>query len=109
MIRKTLYKLFCWVRDYASVDAEGESIGYANSVKRRRHTGPLLSHSDNSIRSTGMTFYMYAATGGTVIETSFYNEKNDRNDNQLYIIPEGENFSEVLGQIVSMERIKSWH
>jgi len=110
MIRKFLHKLFCWVRDYGDNDSE-EIVGY--STKRRpkgSQRGITVSpDSSSSIRSNGMTFYMYAAEGGTVIETSFFNDKTDRNDNRLYIIPDGEAFSDTLGQIVSMERMRSWH
>lgn len=78
-----------------------------NSVRPRRKG--IVSPSEQSLRSNGMTFYMYAAEGGTVIETTFYDHKNDCNDNRLYIIPDGNDFTSTLGQIVSMERIKSWH
>lgn len=75
----------------------------------RKSRGLAISTSDSQIRSNGMMFHLYAAEGGTVIETTFYDHKNDRHDHRLYIIPDGEDFTNTLGQIVSMERIKSWH
>lgn len=75
----------------------------------RKSRGLAISTSDSQIRSNGMMFHLYAAEGGTIIETSFYDRKNDQNDHRLYIIPDGEDFTTTLGQIVSMERIKSWH
>ena len=67
------------------------------------------SSDSDELRSNGMSFNLYAAEGGTVIETKFYDSKNDVNDHRLYIIPDGEDFSNVLGQIVSMERMRTWH
>ena len=102
-MRNLIKKFIVWVmRD--NEPEESMSIG---SNRPRRRNAVLAS--DQGLRSNGMTFFVYAAEGGTVIETSFYNDKDDRNDNRLYIIPDGEDFTSTLGQIVSMERIKSWH
>jgi len=64
---------------------------------------------DSELRSRGMQFVLYAAQGGTIIETSYYDNKRDSSEHRLYIIPEGTDFTTTLAEIVSMERIKSWH
>jgi hypothetical protein len=56
-----------------------------------------------------MTFNLYAAQGGSVIETHIYDEKNDRINNTLYVIPEGGSFGTTLEEIVTLERLKAWH
>lgn len=104
MIRNLFKKFIVW----AMHEHDDEAIAEPRPYKRRRNSVTIAGGSD-SLNSTGMTFHLYAAEGGTVIETSFYNEKNDRTEHRLYIIPEGEDFTATLGQIVSMERIKSWH
>lgn len=102
-MRKFLKKFVIWVmRD--EDDGPGEVISTRSSRKSR-----VISTSDSEIRSNGMMFHLYAAEGGTVIETTFYDRKNDQHDHRLYIIPDGDDFTSTLGQIVSMERIKSWH
>lgn len=102
-MKKLFKKLIVWaMRDN---EDEAEAITSRPSSRRRNQ----LVSADQSLRSTGMTFYMYAAEGGTVIETSFYDSKKDQVDYRLYIIPDGDDFTQTLGQIVSMERIKSWH
>lgn len=107
MIRRALYKFVNWINNYGSV----QLIGHNESTRSKRRKNAFASDAavEANIRSNGMSFNLYAAEGGTVIETSFYNDKQDRNENRLYIIPEGENFNDVLGQIVSMERMRSWH
>lgn len=104
MIRKALYKFVNWINNYDS-----DQLVSNESRPRRKMLFTSDQAKETNIRSNGMSFNLYAAEGGTVIETSFYNEKQDRNENRLYIIPENENFNDVLGQIVSMERMKSWH
>lgn len=104
MIRKALYKFQNWINNYDS-----DQLVSNESRHRRKMLFTSDQAKETNIRSNGMSFNLYAAEGGTVIETSFYNEKQDRNENRLYIIPENENFNDVLGQIVSMERLKSWH
>ena len=100
MIRKLFRKLITWaVRD------DEDSLVSSVSSRRRNQ----LAISPESLRSQGMSFNLYAAEGGTVVETSFYDAKNDRNDHRLYLIPQGDDFTNTLGQIVSMERMKSWH
>lgn len=73
----------------------------------------LRSSSDipepRELQSSGIIFHLYPAAGGTVIETRQYDRKHDRNELHLYIIPEGDDFTNSLAEIVSMERIKSLH
>lgn len=102
-MKKLFKKLIVWaMRD--EDDGPSEVVSTRSSRKNR-----LISSSDSDIRSSGMMFHLYAAEGGTVIETTFYDRKNDQHDHRLYIIPDGDDFTNTLGQIVSMERIKSWH
>lgn len=102
-MRKLLRKFVVWVmRD----EDDGPELVTASRTGRKVRA---ISTSESELRSSGMMFHLYAAEGGTVIETTFYDHKNDRHDHRLYIIPDGEDFTSTLGQIVSMERIKSWH
>jgi hypothetical protein len=106
MIRRLLNKFVRWtLSDNTRLnDVDSNELSYSTrpSVMRR-------GDSNGELRSNGMTFNLYAAEGGTVIETKFYDSKNDMNTHRLYIISDGEDFSNVLGQIVSMERMKTWH
>lgn len=104
-MRKLLKKFLQWVlADRVELDGPEATLTWGSNRPRRT----VRSNSDE-LSSNGMTFNLYAAEGGTVIETKFYDRKNDENDHRLYIIPDGEDFNNVLGQIVSMERMKTWH
>ena len=62
--------------------------------------------SDNRLQSDGMNISVYNATGGTILEFRRYDRVKDRNDNKMYVIPAGEEFSERFAKIVSMEMIR---
>ena len=62
---------------------------------------------DYSLRSPGMMFHLYPANGGTVIETTSYDRVKDEPRHRLYIISDDQDFTQVLSEIVSMERLKS--
>ncbi len=60
----------------------------------------------NSIDSNGMRFNLYKASGGFVIETRLYDERNDRNINKLHVITEDKDLGEELGKIITMESLR---
>lgn len=60
-----------------------------------------------SIDIDGLSFSVMSATGGTVVQIRSYDRKTDRNINNTYVIPDGENIAERVGQIVSMEILRS--
>jgi hypothetical protein len=56
---------------------------------------------DNSLR-----FNVLVGSGGVVLQIYRYDRKNDRSNNTTHIIPENENISERIGQIVALEILK---
>ena len=63
--------------------------------------------SARSIDVEGLSFSVMSATGGTVVQIRSYDRKTDRNNTITHVIPDGENIAERLGQIVSMELLRS--
>lgn len=53
-----------------------------------------------------LNFKIYGAMGGHIMEFRRYDRKNDRYDNQLYIIPTSEDMGERVARIVNMEMMK---
>ena len=51
-------------------------------------------------------FKVFKASGGTVIQTDYYDRKNDRQHNNLHVIVEGQDFGYELGKIVTYESLK---
>ena len=53
-----------------------------------------------------ITFNVYGATGGKIVEASRYNDKHDNERIKLYIIDENADFTESLAKIVTMEYLR---
>jgi hypothetical protein len=54
----------------------------------------------------GMRFQLYRASGGYVVETRYYDQKNDRNLHKLYIVQEDEDVGHAIGKIITMESLR---
>jgi hypothetical protein len=55
----------------------------------------------------GLSFNVMPAQGGTVVQIRHYDRKTDRHNYITHVIPEGEDISERIGQIVSMELLRA--
>ena len=70
-----------------------------------------VSIGSNSIMQTldcdkGITFKVFKASGGTIIETNFYDRSKDRHMNSLHVIVDGEDIGKAIGKIITMETLK---
>jgi hypothetical protein len=84
---------------------------FLNSPDEPRNYGVAISKAsissndgidmDNSLR-----FNVLVGAGGVVLQIYRYDRKNDRSNNSTHIIPENENISERIGQIVALEILK---
>ena len=54
-----------------------------------------------------MSFTVYRANGGTIVEYNKYDERKDQHHCDLHIVHEDENLGEALGKIVTFESLKS--
>jgi hypothetical protein len=67
----------------------------------------LCDTSDNSIDLPDpITFKVQAVSGGTVVESRWYDHKKDEQRIKLHIITQEENLSESIGKIVTMELLQ---
>lgn len=55
----------------------------------------------------GLRFTVMKANGGVILQSRKYDRRRDENDCSTYIITDDEPFAERIGQIVSMEILKS--
>jgi hypothetical protein len=53
-----------------------------------------------------IVFKVQAVSGGTIVETRWYNYKKDDHVTKLHIITQEENLSESIGKIVTMELLQ---
>ena len=53
-----------------------------------------------------IVFKVQAVTGGTLVETRWYDHKKDESRVKLHIVTQDENLSESIGKIVTMELLQ---
>lgn len=61
----------------------------------------------DSMFSRGLSFTVYRANGGYIVEHRTYNPKTDRHDNSLHIITEDKTLGEEIGKIITIETLRS--
>jgi len=90
------------------------SIGVVNWIKNlfrdnsrsRNYEVPMMATKSPSFDARGITFVIYGASGGKIVEFRKYDPKIDSYSSGLYIIPDSENFSTELSQIITVECLK---
>lgn len=66
----------------------------------------IKSESINRIGSPGITFSVYRANGGYIVENRKYDLKFDRSDCNLHIITDDKDLGEEIGKIITYESIR---
>lgn len=84
------------IRNWLMNDADD----YAESISIDRDCESRDLHS-NSFR-----LQVYGASGGTIIETTKYDRKNDENRHSLYVVTEDKELGEELAKIITMEQLR---
>lgn len=74
--------------------------------KASRGGGLVTGSNDGELESRGVSFTLYNANGGHIVELRHYDEKTDRMKNALHIIPADKDLGEQLGQIITFEALK---
>ena len=83
------------------------SIEAWNSAQEKEVVSIGLSEPGNSIRSEPvLTFTIYNAIGGKLVEFRYHDRKNDRVSTQMYIIGKDEDFGEKIAKIATLETLK---
>jgi hypothetical protein len=92
-----------WLLRNSPESDHGATIGSANSIKLSSpRTRPSMDRMEDTI-----SFTVHPASGGYVVESSFYDEKTDRHKRALHIITSQEDFSEELGKAVFMDMLRN--
>lgn len=88
-------KLRKWVRE-AEEDYSGEKGMLVSSIDSTNSpdTDPVL------------TFRIYSAVNGQILEFRRYDRKTDRNNHSTYLIPKDESVGEYVNKCLSMELLK---
>jgi hypothetical protein len=59
-----------------------------------------------NIQSQGFRLNVYGASGGTIIETTKYDRKNDDNRHSLHVVTEDKDLGEELAKIITVESLR---
>jgi hypothetical protein len=60
----------------------------------------------SGLSSEGMRFQLYRAAGGYVVETRYYDHKQDRHHHKLHIINDDQDVGHAIGKIITMESLR---
>lgn len=75
----------------------GGRLGNGLSTRRVEH-----NYDDETV----ITFKVYGANGGKIVETSRYDDKKDNESIRRYVIDENADLAESLGKIVTVEYMR---
>jgi hypothetical protein len=59
-----------------------------------------------SLDSQSFRLKIYGASGGTIIETTKYDRKNDENRHSLHVVTDDKDLGEELSKIITMEQLR---
>ena len=65
-----------------------------------------LSMSPEGDWGDGLNINVHSAHGGKIVTFRKYDRKNDRNNNNVYIIPDDQDFERELGKLITLEAMR---
>lgn len=89
-------KVIKWVRE-----------DWENERKKNADVGISLRESEHSVDDEPvLTFRIYSATNGQIIEFRRWDKKADRNYNSTYIVEKDKDLGEYINKCLSLEMLK---
>lgn len=58
------------------------------------------------LHSQGFRLQVYGASGGTIVETTKYDQKKDENRHSLYVVTLDKDLGQELAKIITMEQLR---
>ena len=75
-------------------------------VESKQHTRRGVLVRGSSLDSRGMSFTIHQASGGYVLEYSSYDDKTDRHNHNLHIIPSDQDMGQGIAHIITIEMLR---
>ena len=75
-------------------------------VETKSHRRGALISRGSHLDSRGMSFTIHMANGGYVLEYSSYDEKTDRHNHNLHIIPSDQDMGQGIAHIITLEMLR---
>jgi hypothetical protein len=94
-------------RQLDELDDDDPVARFRSRVAKIRGEVVTIDDSDSGLElHDPITFRVQAVTGGTLVETRWYDAKTDNNNRRLHIVTGEENLADAIGKIVTMELLK---
>jgi hypothetical protein len=77
-----------------------------DSADHYSNAGIAIEDCSANLSSQGFRLNIYSASGGTIIETTKYDRKNDDNRHSLHVVTEDKDLGEELAKIITMESLR---
>ena len=89
-------KVIKWIREdyYNASEAGVKGIVRSSDYDNKPEEDPV------------MTFRIYSAVNGQILEFRRYDRKNDRSNNSVYLIPKDQEIGEYVSKCLNMEMLK---
>lgn len=75
-------------------------------VETKTHRGRAPISRGSQLDSRGMSFTIHMASGGYVLEYSAYDDKTDRHNHNLHIIPSDQDMGQGIAHIITLEMLR---
>ena len=75
-------------------------------IESKQHTRRGVLVRGSSLDSRGMSFTIHQASGGYVLEYSAYDDKTDRHNHNLHIIPSDQDMGQGIAHIITLELLR---
>jgi hypothetical protein len=91
---------------------ENETISSAKQARRLGRGAISIRMEEDICESNGIdlpdpiNFRVQTVSGGTVVESRWYDHKKDENRTKLHIVTPDENLADSIGKIVTMELLQ---
>ena len=97
------------IQAWETKDDDSEIITENYPIKlrnRSRSPATLVSNDIRTPNGPGITFVLYPATGGNILEIRVYDDKIGEHAVSLHIIPLNQELGESIGKIITLEALK---
>lgn len=106
VIKNTLRNLKDWLEDDNKEYIRSCTIDKGSKLSKRYAQDRCAEQSsDFEDNNRGIAFNLYSATGGKVVSIRKRDDKTDSWNTTLYIIHDGDDIGEELGQIITMNTL----
>jgi len=111
MIRWLWSRMLKWGWDFSReldrLNDDDPVVRFRSRVAKIRGEVVSIDDSDSGVElHDPITFRVQAVSGGTLVETRWYDSKTDNQIRKLHIVTGEENLGEAVGRIVTMELLK---